>query len=72
MKPELVDGDLTLVFELVGPFPAVLVLCVFPFGPDAFLEEVVVGFEAEFGGWCDVVLNERESEVSRVAYREVV
>ena len=48
MQPELVDGGGALVFELVGPFAAVLVLGVFPFGPDAFLEEVVVGFQGEF------------------------
>lgn len=32
------------------------VLLVFPFRADAFFEEVVVGFEAEFGGGSDVVL----------------
>ena len=32
------------------------VLGVFPFGADAFLEEVVVGFEGKFGGRSDVVL----------------
>jgi hypothetical protein len=45
VQPELVDGDLALVFELVGPFAAMLVLHVFPLGADTFLEEVVVGFE---------------------------
>jgi hypothetical protein len=35
----------------------VLVLGVFPFGADAFLEKVVVGFEGEFGGGGDVVLD---------------
>lgn len=45
MQPEFVDGDLALVFELVGPFSAVLVLRVLPFGADALFEEVVVGFE---------------------------
>jgi hypothetical protein len=34
----------------------VLVLGIFPFGSYALLEEVVVGFEAEFGGGGDVVL----------------
>lgn len=33
-----------------------LVLGIFPFGSYALLEEVVVGFEAEFGGGGDVVL----------------
>jgi len=57
IKPEFVDGGGALVFELVGPFAAVLVLGVFPFGADAFLEKVVVGFEGEFGGGGDVVLD---------------
>ena len=56
VQPELVNGDGTLVLEGVGPFTAVFVLLVFPFGADAFFEEVVVGFEAEFGGGSDVVL----------------
>jgi hypothetical protein len=34
----------------------VLVLDVLPFWPDAFLEEMVVGFEREFGDWSNVVL----------------
>lgn len=61
VKPEFVDGDSALVLEGVGPFAAVFVLLVFPFGADAFFEEVVVGFEAEFGGRSDVVL---ESHIS--------
>ena len=60
VEPELVDGDGTLFFELVGPFAPVLVLEIFPFGPDALLEEVVVGFEGEFGGGADVVLRGSE------------
>ena len=56
VEPELVDGGGALVFELVGPFAAVFILGVFPFGADAFFEEVVVGFEGEFRGGCDVVL----------------
>jgi hypothetical protein len=44
VKPQFVDVDGALVFELVGPLAAVLVLRVFPFGPDGFFEEVVVGF----------------------------
>lgn len=56
MKPEFVNGGGALVFELVGPFPTVFVLGVFPLGADAFLEEVVVGFESEFGDGGDVVL----------------
>jgi hypothetical protein len=34
----------------------VLVLDVLPFWSDAFLEEMVVGFESEFRDGCDVVL----------------
>jgi hypothetical protein len=56
VKPEFVDGDGSFVLEGVGPFAAVFVLLVFPFGADAFFEEMVVGFEAEFGGGSDVVL----------------
>ena len=56
MEPELVDGGRALVFELVGPLTAVFILRVFPFGADALFEEVVVGFEGEFGGGGYVVL----------------
>lgn len=56
MQPEFVDGDGALLLELVRPFAAVLVLRVFPFGTHAALEEVVVGFEGEFGGRGDVIL----------------
>jgi len=55
VQPEVVDGG-GLAFEAVGPFAAVLVLRVFPFGADAFLEEVVVGLKGEFGDGGDVVL----------------
>lgn len=55
VQPEVVDRG-GFAFEAVGPFAAVFVLGVFPFGADAFLEEVVVGFEAEFGDGGDVVL----------------
>lgn len=64
MQPELVDGDGALFFEMVGPFAAVLVLRIFPFGADAFLEKVVVGFQGELGRRCDVVLGRGESRVS--------
>jgi hypothetical protein len=46
VQPELVDGDAALVAEGIGPFTAVLVLLVLPFGTDALFEQVVVGFEA--------------------------
>lgn len=55
VQPEVVDGG-GFALEAVGPFAAVFVLGVFPFGADAFLEEVVVGFEGEFGDGRDVVL----------------
>lgn len=45
MQPELVDRGSTLVLELIGPLAAVLVLRVFPFGTDAFLEKMVIGFK---------------------------
>ena len=44
VEPEFVDIDHLFVFEAVGPFAAVLVLCIFPLWSDALLEEVVVGF----------------------------
>ena len=56
MQPELVDRDVALLLELVGPLAAVLVLDVLPFWTYAFLEEMVVGFEGQFGGGSDVVL----------------
>lgn len=65
MKPEFVDGGGALVFELVGPFAAVFVLGIFPFGADALFEEVVVGFERELGDGGDVILeimDERSSQ----------
>jgi hypothetical protein len=46
VQPELIDGDSFLVLEGIGPLAAVLVLLILPFWPDAFLEEVVVCFEA--------------------------
>jgi len=56
VEPQFVDVDALLVFELVGPFAAVLVLRIFPFGADAAFEEVVVGFLGELGGSRNVVL----------------
>lgn len=56
VEPEVVNGDCALILEGIGPFAAVFVLLVFPFGADAFFEEVVVGFEAKFGGRSNVVL----------------
>lgn len=56
VQPEVVDRDGALVLKLVGPLAAVLVLRVLPLRSYALLEEVVVGFEAQFGGRRDVVL----------------
>jgi hypothetical protein len=75
VEPEFVDIDAFLVFELVGPFAAVLVLRIFPFGADAAFEEVVVGFLGELRGGGDVVLvrelvgheRERESDIHIIA-----
>jgi len=57
VKPEIVNGDCMLVFELIRPFAAVLVLLVLPLWPDALLEQMVVGLEGEFGRLGDVVLD---------------
>lgn len=56
MEPELVDRDAALVLELVRPLSAVLVLDVLPFWSDAFLKEMVVGFEGEFRYGSNVIL----------------
>jgi hypothetical protein len=56
MKPELVNRNAALILELVGPLSAVLILDILPFWPNAFLEEMVVGFEGEFGDRSNVVL----------------
>lgn len=61
VEPERIDVDGSLIFERVGPLPAVLVLGVFPFWSDALFEEVVVGFETEVAAWCDVVLDQELS-----------
>ena len=56
MKPELIDVDDFLVFELIRPLAAMLILSIFPFGSDTLLEQVIVGLETEIGACCDVVL----------------
>lgn len=56
VQPEVVDGG-RLAFEAVGPFAAVFVLGIFPFGADAFLEEMVIGLQGELGDGGDVVLS---------------
>lgn len=55
VQPEVVDGR-GFALEAVGPFAAVFVLGIFPFRAHAFFEEVVVGFERQFGDGGDVVL----------------
>jgi hypothetical protein len=57
VEPESVDVDGLLVLELERPLAAVLVLRVFPLGPNVLLEEVVVRLEGEFRGGGDVVLD---------------
>ena len=57
MQPQLVNIDAPLVFERVGPFPAVLVLGILPFWPYTFFEEVVVGFQSKIGTGGNVVLS---------------
>ena len=42
VEPKLIDRDVALLLELVGPFSTVLVLLILPFGSNAFLEEVIV------------------------------
>ena len=56
MEPERIDVDCLFVLELISPFAAVLVLAVFPFRSNAFLEKVVVGLERKIGCGGDVVL----------------
>jgi hypothetical protein len=57
VEPERVDVDGLLVLELERPLASVLVLCIFPLGPYALLEEMVVGLEREVGCRSDVVLD---------------
>jgi hypothetical protein len=56
LEPETVDLDVALVLVLVRPLAAVLVLGVFPLGPDAGLEKVIVGLLGQFGDGGDIVL----------------
>lgn len=56
VKPKLVNVDQLLVLERVRPLSTMFVLGVFPFRPDAFLEEMVVGFQAKVGTSSDIVL----------------
>lgn len=56
VQPQVIDVDAALIFELVGPFATMFVLRIFPLGPHAGFEEVVIGLESEVGDRCDVVL----------------
>jgi hypothetical protein len=56
VEPKVINGNIALLLKLVGPLPSVLVLDILPFWADAGFEEMVVGFEGEFGGGCDIVL----------------
>lgn len=56
VQPQLINVDVTLLLELVGPLATVLVLRVLPLGSHAGLEQVVVGLEGQLGNWCNVVL----------------
>lgn len=57
MKPELIDRNVALLLELVRPLSTVLVLLILPFRSNAFLEEMIVGLEGQFGGGSNVVLD---------------
>jgi len=59
VQPERVDVDGLLVLELERPLASVLVLRIFPLGPYALLEEMVVGLERKVRGRGDVVLHTR-------------
>lgn len=65
MKPEIIDGDVSLLLELVRPLSTVLVLDILPFWANTFLEEMVIGLEGEFGSSCDVVLRLLEMDWHR-------
>lgn len=56
VQPKIIDRHRLLVLERVRPFATVFVLLVLPLRSHALLEEVVVGFQSQLRGWCDVVL----------------
>lgn len=72
VQPQVVDGDGSLILELVGPLATVLVLGVLPLRSYALLEEVVVGLEAQLGGWRDVVLDGKKSWLVYVEYYRIL
>lgn len=49
MQPQLINVDVALFFELVGPFATMLVLGILPLRSHASFEEVVIGLEGEVG-----------------------
>lgn len=56
MQPKLVDRNISLLLELVGPLSTVLVLNILPFWSDSSLEKMVVGFESQLGGRGNIIL----------------
>jgi hypothetical protein len=56
VEPELIDWDVTLLLELVGPFSTVFILLILPLRSNAFFEEMIVGFEGELGRSSNIVL----------------
>lgn len=47
MQPDIVDWDVALVLELVGPLATVLILDILPLRSYAFLEKMVVRLESK-------------------------
>lgn len=56
MEPQVINGDVALLLELVGPLSSVLVLDILPFWSNALLEKMVIGLKSKFGGGGNVVL----------------
>ena len=56
VQPHLVDVDVPLVLEGVGPLATVLVLSVLPFWADAGFEKVVIGLQGKVGDGGNIVL----------------
>lgn len=57
MKPHVVDRNVALVLELVGPFATVFVLDILPFWSHSFFEEMIVGLQGKLRGGGNVVLD---------------
>lgn len=56
VQPQLVNVDVALLLELVGPLATVLILGILPLWSYASLEEMIVGLEGEIGDGRNVVL----------------